>query len=282
MFQSLSVLASYEPQGRVPPHDYLDDLESFFFVLVYTFLIHRPDGSRVLSTEDGPSIVAKWDHPDPAVAGSQKEGTLGGRDGLIATRIIKNRWGNVCSSLYRDFSDWMSDTREEKLEILGQVSEDGDEQNTTANCDPLSDFHSRKDEHYARVLALFDNAIADIEAATHDTCLSPAISPAQTGVDDPPFLVIEALQLPVTPPPALLLPPPQVRRSSRIREIRHGKGVEPPHLGSVFTGPCASTQQPRRSARILKRRLETTEELECRPSKTRRVRVASRTGSRTR
>ncbi|TEB22085.1 hypothetical protein FA13DRAFT_1523568 [Coprinellus micaceus] len=114
-FQSLSVVGSFSPRDIPTPHDYLDDLESFFLVLVYILLTRRADGTTLPSRAEGPSIVGKWDNPDPNIAYGKKDGILGGSaDDIDAVRIIKANWGPAFVSLYKRFQAWVCDVSRKK------------------------------------------------------------------------------------------------------------------------------------------------------------------------
>ncbi|KIJ29590.1 hypothetical protein M422DRAFT_268933 [Sphaerobolus stellatus SS14] len=56
-FQLITVLSSGHPLQPVPPHNYLDKLESFLYLLSYIFFWYRPDGTVALREEVGPRIV---------------------------------------------------------------------------------------------------------------------------------------------------------------------------------------------------------------------------------
>jgi hypothetical protein len=70
-------------------HDYPDDLQSFFFLLVYIMLLFRPDGSRVSHTEEGPSILSSWNEDDANCVFTNKQGVIGGSLKFRVGQLIK-------------------------------------------------------------------------------------------------------------------------------------------------------------------------------------------------
>ncbi|KAJ3529689.1 hypothetical protein NMY22_g8894 [Coprinellus aureogranulatus] len=281
IFQSLSVLSSSNPQGRAPVHDYLDDLESFFLVLAYIFLFRKPDGSFFPSNSEGPSIVRRWEDPDPDTAYDNKDAIFGGSaDSLDAVRLIEETWGPVCLKLFKNFRAWASDMGEEKERLLrdaresdsfneedddeeDEEEEGGDERDRTSP-DPLESLHSQRDEHYSQVLGFFDEAINALESFPTET----------TPVDHPLPPSAEETEPPVVPPPveeplpttprseAAALPSPA---SSSIPDVPTPALTPPPSTPpkfSVYANP---------SSPGLKRRSEEDPHPESPSAKVRRV-----------
>ena len=177
--QSLTVLNTYDTIGPLPAHDYLDDIESFFYVLAFIFLVHLPNGARTPSRDEGPSIVRQWDNSDAGVARRQKSWILSGSDTLLAAKVIEKTWCPICASLFTKFSYWMCDTTQQKVSVIeeqcrkeerSEQDEDGDEDDDDDDDempepDRFTLFYSRRDEHYAYFLGLFDAAIDQLSVA---------------------------------------------------------------------------------------------------------------------
>ncbi|TEB22059.1 hypothetical protein FA13DRAFT_1799175 [Coprinellus micaceus] len=166
VFQSLSILSSFAPEGPIPPHDYLDDLESFFFVLLSMFLMYTPDGGCVSSKKLGPSIVLSWDDPDVSTANTNN--------------IVKDMWGMTCLALYEKFLNLICDLATDKLDLL-YPDEDNDLakiRGRPVDGDVLQPLLSQWDDHYAQVLRLFDNTIDSINASVTPTAPVPSPSPS--------------------------------------------------------------------------------------------------------
>ncbi|KAJ3504524.1 hypothetical protein NMY22_g17896 [Coprinellus aureogranulatus] len=209
IFQSLSVLGSSYRRDAPPMHDYLDDLESFFLVLTYIFLFRKPDGSFFPTKSTGPSIVRKWEDPNPNAARYNKSAIFGGTaDSFDAVDLIEESWGPICLKLFKDFRSWTSDVGEMKARLLKEAREsknldddddeddedveDGDEDvDESTPLDPLESLHSRRDDHYAEVLGFFDQAISALEVAP--TGPIPACKPVPSAA--------EKAEPPAVPPP---------------------------------------------------------------------------------
>ncbi|KAJ3504523.1 hypothetical protein NMY22_g17897 [Coprinellus aureogranulatus] len=279
IFQSLSVLGSSNKRGIPPMHDYLDDLESFFLVLTYVFLFRKPDGSFFPTRSTGPSIVRKWEDPNPNTACYNKDAIFGGSaDSLDAVRIIGETWGPVCLRFFKDFRNWASDVGETKARLLREAREskaldeeeeedadggDEDEDECTPS-NPLESLHSRRDDHYAEVLGFFDQAINALEAAPTEP--NPAGKPVPSAAEkaEPSAVPPPAEEAAPTTPrsEAATLPSPA---SSSIPDVPTPAMTPPPSTPpkySVYANP---------SSPGLKRRSEEDPHPESPSAKVRRV-----------
>ncbi|TEB37817.1 hypothetical protein FA13DRAFT_1725452 [Coprinellus micaceus] len=277
LFQSLSVLHSGYLKSRSPAHDYLDDLESFFYLLAYIFLSYRPDGTLLPSGDDGPSIVSKWGDESASAAFEKKYLLFGGGPAAKrALRLVEGTWGPVCGSLFDELRWWVLEKRDEKDELLG-----GYPSERVAN--PLEHFHSHRDEHYAQVLNFFDEAIEAVQgsASTPTSIEDEPLSTSNpgSGID------ASSPTIPSLPTPPTALPP--CRRSARIRDLRQARD-EPspiptqPSKTSIHIEPGQLTTQLRRSARLQKRRLEDEHQLDAPPPKAKRIKRGLRVTTRAR
>jgi serine/threonine protein kinase len=71
-FQSISVLSSVnDTTGQALPHDHLDDLESFFYVLCWITLGYACPNEPILDTSR-PRVLWKWDQDDASAAADSK------------------------------------------------------------------------------------------------------------------------------------------------------------------------------------------------------------------
>ncbi|TEB22651.1 hypothetical protein FA13DRAFT_1798641 [Coprinellus micaceus] len=82
VFQSLSVVESFCIRMNKHQHDYLDDLESFLYVLTHIFLCFRSDASCVPSKDEDLLIISEWAAHDPETAASNKRCLFGFGGGL--------------------------------------------------------------------------------------------------------------------------------------------------------------------------------------------------------
>lgn len=275
IFQSLSVLASYAPQRTIPAHDYLDDLESFFYVIVYIFLIHRPDGSRVPSREKGPLIVGKWDDPDPSAAHRHKSGVFASWEGVRASEIVETTWGPVCTALYKKFRSWTSNMREDKIDsLIRDESRDGDEDEDEDDDDDEDEdaqtyesLLSRRDEHYFQVLRIFDEAIDSLKAPAASDVAPAATLPAEV----PSPSAAENTE-PSTPLPPPEHPSPETSPLVATSSSTPSSSLEAPvPTTPPPAAPSAFAVYSNPSSPRLKRRSEDAVHPESPPSKGRRV-----------
>ena len=233
IFQSVSVLSTVFERLQDTPHDYLDDLQSFFYLLVYIMLLFRPDGSCVPGAEEGPSIILSWDQRNPRRAFAHKERLTGGSPLKYSIgKMIRASWGRICEGLFMQLCAWTLSRRGDKERIA--IQKKGPEV-----------LLPKRDEHYSAVLEMFDQAIQAVKSSPAKT------STRRSKVDNEP--TSDAFPAAVPPDP--------VRRSARIRDLVTGKATSP------------SADQPRRSARIEKRRLEEEKDVEVRRPRAKRAKV---------
>ena len=270
--------------GFHPDHDYLDELESFFYVLTCIFLLFRPDGSRLPSDSKGPSIVWSWGSDDPDTANMIKRGMYEAEYvHLTALRLIQETWHPACASLFEEFRRFLLEVTSDKTTILALADE-------RADWDVLQPLLSHRDEHYARVLGMFDKAIDGIKAtATTDgvqaseatpasTARSGADEMAQSSAAESPRPALKDRSQPsldsdahpsATPIPVLnavssststtpLHPsshPAPLRRSARLHKLHSHSNATTHPLHPTSTAPVAQ-DHPRRSSRTAKRPLD--------------------------
>ncbi|KAJ3533032.1 hypothetical protein NMY22_g7501 [Coprinellus aureogranulatus] len=292
IFQSLSVLNSHDPRHGVRAHDYLDDLESFFYLLAYIFLRFRPDGTRVPDKEEGPSLVWEWADDCPSTASGRKSlvfsmGKVGGR----ALRLVEGTWGDVCGALFKKYRRWVSQVRSTKTALLYKAT-----RGQSVDADPLKTLHARRDEHYAEVLALFDEAIETIKTSPASPTSADG-SPTPTAaalVEEPPATLRNSLPsaqaktlttppstmaktAPPKPPTLPPTPPPGTPPTPIPAVLEFTPPTTPPrrapHTASAHTSPLSPSR---------KRRSEEGEHPESPKAKVRRLSGTGEVASRSR
>ncbi|PPQ88906.1 hypothetical protein CVT25_009141 [Psilocybe cyanescens] len=79
MFQSANVIArTFGKRPVTLPVDYLDDLESFYYIIAWVSMAYTAPGVR-LQTHEFPPILANWaDNSNPKFSGFEKEAMLRG------------------------------------------------------------------------------------------------------------------------------------------------------------------------------------------------------------
>ncbi|RXW16943.1 hypothetical protein EST38_g8910 [Candolleomyces aberdarensis] len=177
MFQSAMVLKSCEMFPEyIPLYDYLDDLEAFFWVLVYIIISYRPNGDRMPRTGFQDRTMRGWSQEGPGIAHDCKRSFLIFSSTVYAMRkTMDPGWQVIYDDLFLGFRTFVRDITDEKDSLLyTSCTELPDGTLAPSRFEPIL---ARIDDHYNRVLALFDVALEKIA-----TC-SPTIAP---GPSNPP------------------------------------------------------------------------------------------------
>ncbi|KDR85790.1 hypothetical protein GALMADRAFT_234869 [Galerina marginata CBS 339.88] len=192
-FQSVNVLNSYSSETSTVPHDYLDDLESFFYVLCWICCGHDrpkpqdftgrhptslPEKTNPRKIVPFPAYLIKWETHDPSQAADSKRSMfIVPRFTYRITTLFKEEAGpvfpNLLEKLYQFFKEHMvrkmafldDDTRPSLMELVPTAA-----------------------GHYEAVLKIFDDAIAEflsftasVKAQEHTEALaSTPAAPAPT------------------------------------------------------------------------------------------------------
>lgn len=156
MFQSLMVLRSWElTPAYTPVYDYLDDLEAFFWVFAYILLIYTPDGHRMPMSRFRERLLWAW-NDSPSTAHAHKWIFIDTLSMEYETqRAMHPGWKETCWDLFLTLRKFVHEISDEKEGLVFQDrKEDG-----TAESDRFVSLLAKVDEHYARVLEMFDTAL---------------------------------------------------------------------------------------------------------------------------
>lgn len=166
-FQSVAVL---ESPGRSLAylHDYLDDLESFFYVLCHLILLYDAPGIISPANE---AALARWQRDDLQVVADAKGAFLSKR-----TREVSAWWGDAGRTLLSKFQALMNEIVDDKCHII-----DTRTLTPEAKLERLAVMNEEFNVHYEAVIKLFDNALAQIE--NEDAALEFKISPQLSNVN---------------------------------------------------------------------------------------------------
>ncbi|KAF6755199.1 hypothetical protein DFP72DRAFT_1122903 [Ephemerocybe angulata] len=152
LYQSICVL-DYD-RGLVPvPHDYLDDLESFFYVLCH--LLHGYEGvdSPVDGAFEGSAALARWEHMANLVASSMKREYI--EFGGLAIDPPPLFWSSTCIRLCDEFRQYLLPLVNSKIKL--RVTRDDVERDALARA-----LHRGIQTHYTDIIGLFDTALEDL------------------------------------------------------------------------------------------------------------------------
>ncbi|KAF6746215.1 hypothetical protein DFP72DRAFT_1175729 [Ephemerocybe angulata] len=248
-FQSSTVLWGLL-QECPPLHDYLDDLESFFYVLCHLVLLWDRPGKRDVDMD---RTLRKWEHEEDLTI------VIDAKAAICCSPCLGTSpwWGDACDTLVEAFREivWAAmlkkilvrrntkihpEERRQRLEAIAKVSGD----------------------IYGKVLTLFDDALASFEqedstspevvaiAPTCPTPIAPIVTPAPTpSIAAPVIAPSETANVGTNLKRRLevdntdaLAPPPKRSRTSALPK---------PKKRAQQTRPDTSLSQPiRRSARL--------------------------------
>ncbi|KAJ2913166.1 hypothetical protein MD484_g7250, partial [Candolleomyces efflorescens] len=148
-YQSIPVL--YSAQVPHPlPHDHLDDLESFLYVLAHIMFARDSAG-----VDQGPDqMLLQWEQyqNDWRWLGTFKEAYLTRRH--VPFKVLK-RWPSPCVDLILAYAGFMQPLVQEKL-CVSQLK-------PGVRSDKAEAFAANFNEHYTHILTLFDTAIEALD-----------------------------------------------------------------------------------------------------------------------
>ncbi|KAJ2926513.1 hypothetical protein H1R20_g10571, partial [Candolleomyces eurysporus] len=184
MFQSLMVLRTYQfEQDIISAHDYLDDLESLFWVFSYLLLTYKVDGKRAASNylQDD---VSSWGQ-DPSAALMAKFVFLDddSMDREIE-KLMDEGWRYACTELFSKFRVYMNTLARKKRRLISESD------SVTGDGLPnrFSSLLENVDEHYEYVLGLFDDALKKVKEVPQpipDSTSTPIPHATSTSVASP-------------------------------------------------------------------------------------------------
>ncbi|RXW20934.1 hypothetical protein EST38_g4914 [Candolleomyces aberdarensis] len=174
LFQSWIMLkVSSLPQGLavVPAHDYLDDLEAFFWLFCYLVFIYEPNGCLGPKTRAHDWVKGWMNH---STAFDVKNSFLTSDTlRLEVNAVLYSGWHDICLDLIIDFRDIIATVCKAKGSLIFNVqtpAEDGTVPNRFS--DVLKDVNNI----YARVIGLFDDALKKALDQSADNAKNPFIA----------------------------------------------------------------------------------------------------------
>ncbi|KAJ2920973.1 hypothetical protein H1R20_g16121, partial [Candolleomyces eurysporus] len=157
LYQSIMILYSVDlPQPL--PHDHLDDIESFFYVL--TYIIYNYDCHGVSHPID--KLLKRWEASTGTNAAESKEAFLS--RGKFIPRTIASRWPNAFLDVFLGFRTLLYPLVQGKVSIMGMDPED------VPGC--LRWFALNAERHYDKIIETFDTGIAALEKADAEEAAS--------------------------------------------------------------------------------------------------------------
>ncbi|KAJ2914090.1 hypothetical protein MD484_g6303, partial [Candolleomyces efflorescens] len=207
LYQSVMVISSRS--ASVPlPHDHLDDLESFFYILAHIVYGHDRHGSLHKLSSD----MALWESESGDI-GPLKEYIL---FKPYLPKAVSSRWPASVLGVFYGFRKFIWSIVSEKVALLDEEPED--------RVETLKSWRLSAEEHYDLVLRIFDEGIAALEKEEAEPCSS---SQPQEGPSPRPALVKRnPLKRPSDDNPEIL--PPAKRATPRItRNVPNSRSPTP-------------------------------------------------------
>ena len=131
LFQSTAVLDSLRQlnEDKAPlAHNYLDDLESFFFVLCYLLFLFMPNGARRALDDKARGLMDGWDDDNADKALQPKLTLFHASTKRSAANLIGASWGMACRVLFMEFHEWLCKVRDEKEALVDEYLEGQEEE----------------------------------------------------------------------------------------------------------------------------------------------------------
>ncbi|KAJ2913152.1 hypothetical protein MD484_g7263, partial [Candolleomyces efflorescens] len=149
LYQSIPTLYSFKLTHPLP-HDHIDDLESFLYVLVHIMFAQDPNGPRC----EADKMLAEWEKSvdDCSMAAVKKEAYLTRR---YVPFEIEKRWPSPCVDLIIAYAAFIQNLMLEKME-LNQLK-------PGVRRDREDVIASEFEQHYNHILQLFDTAIGALD-----------------------------------------------------------------------------------------------------------------------
>ncbi|KAJ2925068.1 hypothetical protein H1R20_g12047, partial [Candolleomyces eurysporus] len=232
LFYSLTILMALQMEKKlVPAHDYLDDLESLFYIFCYLVFMYTANGQLTTKNIVQELFISTWSnvHGPESTAWSTKHSFLTmGMVELHASASMDQSWRLAgCWDLFVEFRRYMAGLVSKKIsETHLPAKNKPDANGNIAN--RFSTILSEVNIQYAHILGLFDAALKRAEEAE-------ALEPLSN-------------QLPLSEPQAgpSTIPPPQIPSPPPLHHTRSNRDK------LLFTDPePAKVRSKRRSEGVL-------------------------------
>jgi hypothetical protein len=188
LFQSSGILDSLTElnEGKTPPaHDYLDDLESFFFVLCYLLFMFIPDGTPREPTDKARSLMDGWDDDKADKALQPKLTLLHSRTKRSAASRIGSSWGKACRVLFEDYHEWICNIQGKKGQLVDDYMERKEgEQEGGANGTPADDREGSIASSVDDSVPATPSPSEENSDAHHESIFAPLLKQSATHYDD--------------------------------------------------------------------------------------------------
>lgn len=214
-YQSQAVLASYHtpPDNSLPPHDFFDDLESFFYVLCDLMFSRVPTGKRMDS--EAKIMLERWDMRDAITAKDSKGSFV--MYPFSTALVNADYWGIACVELLEGFHDLLQDLVRQKEKFRGKKKLSLEEKVQRVRAMGF-------DEHYDRIDSLYEKALDALRTEEPEIEARLVAAKAAAAAAAPPPIQ-QPLAVPV--PTADVAPMPRRVSKRRLEQDDASELVEP-------------------------------------------------------
>ncbi|PPR00103.1 hypothetical protein CVT24_008961 [Panaeolus cyanescens] len=255
-FQSISVLESYRTatdSGIPLPnilHDHLDDLESFFWVLIWITRENVAPGTDVSALRK--DILVREDFEAAAKSAAAQKLLLLYRYRFLG---LQDGWGEACTNLCISLGKFFLDQFTSKTTKL----------NGQQKAKTPQEAKAESAAHYTEILGYFDLAIAALKEETEDTVVAPSspLTDVQNSRSSPTSEPrSRAISLPSSkiPAPNFQQPSPTRTSSKRTREpeLVPTAGTSQTSVAENYPNPDVPIVPPTKRARTISTPVPTT------------------------
>ncbi|KAF6765540.1 hypothetical protein DFP72DRAFT_1108369 [Ephemerocybe angulata] len=144
---------SFNPRS-VPVHDHLDDLESFYYVLLDLIFSRFDIGRRCIIDQ----MEKEWDNDDDDLSASAKEYFI---SKPFDVKDVPSFWSEECKEMLMSMHEFIGKLVMEKTAIVGDMTQPW-------TLESMARLYAEKDEHYRKILAMIEKAISG--TSTIDLC----------------------------------------------------------------------------------------------------------------
>jgi hypothetical protein len=218
-------------EEKISAHDYLDDLESFFWVFAYLVLTYKSDGKRVFKNYFQDDL-RNWGQ-DPLKALMSKFVFIDDEsmDWEIEA-LMDEGWRYPCAELFSKFRAYMNTLAKKKRRLVFEsdcTTEDGFPNR-------FSSLLENVDEHYDYILGLFDDALKRVKEPPQPVPDSNSVSTSHTS----------SVVSPATVPDQLLPIPPQKSSPSSSSDASSSALPSTPPQPSSIAPSSTPSRSPKR------------------------------------
>ncbi|KAJ2915683.1 hypothetical protein MD484_g4716, partial [Candolleomyces efflorescens] len=189
MFQPIMVTKFFDlshlqlGKEMIPAQDYLDDLESIFWILVFLLFFYKPNGEKVPHHALHDMI---WRFEDAAYSYKEKTSFLNNKSNLyLAQRAIHPDWHASCFQLFRKLYERFDSIHQAKEVAFFEIKNPLPN-GTVPN--RFSDLLEDVNGNYSYIIELFDDALKAVVDAKKEAliaALNDADAPSSPAVSEP-------------------------------------------------------------------------------------------------